>query len=166
MRAAKKFIRLNTSKEQEVIIKPFTIEHLDAVYELANELDYIAPNTRMMYYLFATLYSQYSYIALYNNEVVGYLLTMSKQNGDVLWFHQIGVSNKLTRKGIASKLLKSVMDDVRKDAIMECQLAIKSGNLGSERLASGFGFSFSHYDENIKMNIHTVCQKIALKKMA
>ncbi len=136
-------------------IEHLELRHLDAVIMLAGaSSDFLAPNTRMIYYLGCTLYAPYSLIALDGDAPVGYLFAMPEVDAGYVWLHQIAVHPQNRREGVASQLLKRfegiVAADPRFDLV---RCAIKTVNVASKGLFRRHGFRFARLEPYVDMEI-------------
>lgn len=92
------------------------LKYLEDIKNIADNSQFIQPNNHMMYYLCCTIFSNYSFVALKNNEVIGYLFCFTDSQNEYVWIHQISVIENEQGRKIASRLLKTLGDKLIKES--------------------------------------------------
>jgi ribosomal protein S18 acetylase RimI-like enzyme len=131
------------------------LSHLESIVNLAKEASFIVPNTKMIYYLCCTVFSEYSFIATIDNKVCGYLYTMPDWENNFVWLHQIVVDKKCSRSGIGQGLINEFENYIKKKnhfSFFRC--AIKSINDPSKQLVTKFGYQFIGLDSYMDMELY------------
>jgi hypothetical protein len=70
------------------------INHLEDIKRIANDSSFIQANNHMIYYLCCTTFSNYSFVAKKNNEIIGFLFCFNDSSNEYVWIHQVAVVQK------------------------------------------------------------------------
>jgi len=86
-----------------------------------------------------------------NNELLGYLLTAkswSQEGGGVVcWIEEIYIENDHRGKGIGTKMLRYVLENIVAERF---RLEVEPENLGAVKLYKSLGFEFMDYNSMVK----------------
>ena len=134
-----------------IIYKNFELKYLDDLHKLSiSNNDILKPNTKMVYFIIGNYFSDTSFIALNNNKIVGFLVSLKKETK--IWLHQIAVDKNFRKKGIASKLL-NMLEEKLVDATIE--FSVKENNSNAIRLYESIGYKKIKYNEQIDQIIYS-----------
>jgi ribosomal-protein-alanine N-acetyltransferase len=98
-------------------------------------------------------------VAVYENEVVGYICASSViDEGHIL---NIAVTPDLRRRGIASTMLEKVIDELKKKGCKSIYLEVRASNTNAIRFYENFGF----VSVGIRKNYYTLPKEDAVVMM-
>ena len=131
--------------------KNFDLKYLEELHELScSNNDVLKPNTKMLYFIIGNYFSNISYIALDGAKMVGFLVAFQQE--DKVWMHQIAVDKNYRNKGIASKLINRLEDNLSNITI---EFSVKEDNLNAIRLYESIGYSKLQYNSQIDQIIYS-----------
>lgn len=129
--------------------------YLERVVALANRAEYIVPNSVMIYWLGCNVFTKFSFVAQYNNEVIGFLFAMPEDSTESVWLHQLFVEKKYQRKGVAYELVERLYSAIEQcSTIKRIRCAIKPDNIPSLTFAKQQEFDKSYRDDSLNMDIY------------
>lgn len=139
----------------EIKIINTNLKYLESVHQLANNSSFIVPNSKMIYYLCCTVFSEYSFVAINNNILVGYLFAMPDWENQLIWLHQMSIDKKYTNRGIGSEIFKKFESIVKtKHHFRFLRCAIRTDNIPSKKIALKFGYHLLNHDIQLDMDIY------------
>jgi hypothetical protein len=123
-----------------ITIENVRLEYLTDIENIANNSnEYMVPNNHMIYYLCCTVFSKYSFVAIKNNIVIGYLFAFANSQEEFIWIHQLAVikgeQKKICTGYLIKKLAKVLMDE---NKIKTLRFIIRKDNGPSYNIASNF----------------------------
>lgn len=84
----------------------------------------------------------------YNDGYKGVNWSVQAQDSELLVIHALGVHPEYTGKGIAKKMVRTVIEAARENGIKTIRLDVLEGNLPAEKAYTGLGFV---YRDTLKM---------------
>lgn len=131
-------------------ITPYKEKYLNELKLLADKnKDVLKPNTKMLYFVVARLFSKVSYVAILNNNVIGFIISF--KNGNHIWLHQLAVDKNHRGKGIAKTLLREL-----ETAAAQCtiEFSVKKDNYTAIALYEKLGYEKSSFHSEIEQIIY------------
>ena len=131
------------------------LEHLDEIVQLANDAEFIVPNTRMIYWMCCSIFSNFSFIAIEEDEIIGLLFALPDPNDNSLWVHQLFVKKEYQRQKVAERLSER-LDHlvVEGGGISSLRCAVKPNNLPSKSFVEKRDFILQKLDSHMDMYIY------------
>lgn len=132
-------------------IIPYSEKYLNDLKLLADKnKDVLKPNTKMLYFIVARLFSEVSFIAILNNKVIGFVISF--KNGNQVWLHQLAVDKKYRGNGIAKALLLKL-----ETAVINCaiEFSVKEDNYAAIALYQNLGYEKTSLHAEIEQVIYT-----------
>jgi ribosomal protein S18 acetylase RimI-like enzyme len=131
-------------------ILPYSNKYLNEVKALAdNNNDVLKPNTKMLYFIVARLFTNISYVALVNNDVIGFIVSF--KNGNRIWLHQLAVDKEFRGKGIGNSLITKI-ESVSNDC--EIEFSVKENNHKAIKLYEKLGYEKDQFNAEIEQIIY------------
>jgi len=133
-------------------IVPYTEHYLNAVKALSDQnKDVLKPNTKMLYYIVARLFSKVSYVAIQNDVVIGFVVSFKNDNR--IWLHQLAVDRAHRGKGIAKALIHKLE---QASAGCTIEFSVKEDNHAAIALYENLGYK--------KASLHTEIDQVIYAK--
>ena len=123
------------------LIKPHKSEIKDIVYDFT--LSYDLPNETIC--IIADKYAKYAEFiaAYYNQEIAGYIAYYRNDfSSRIAYITMIVVKERYKKKGIATLMLKYVINDCAKNSFNTIRLEVNNENKSAISLYEKFGFKF------------------------
>lgn len=135
-------------------IIPFSEEYVSKLKSLSDKnKDVLKPNTKMLYFIVARLFTKVSFIALEGLEVVGFIVSF--QDGKRIWLHQLAVDKKYRGQGIAKSLIRQ-LEYVSTNCTIE--FSVKEDNYSAIALYEKLGYTKNAYNPEIdQIMYHKKC---------
>ena len=153
------------------------LEYLTDIENIAiNSSTYMVPNNHMIYYLCCTVFTKYSFIAIKNNTVIGYLFAFADSQQRFIWIHQLAVIKEEQRKIYTGHLVKKLIEVViDENKINLLRFAVRKDNKQSYNIATNsyrkniFGVEYESkslgVDKTISTNFDMEIFEIELKSL-
>lgn len=132
-------------------ILPYSDIYLNEVKSLADKNnDVLKPNTKMLYFIVARLFTNISFVALVNNNVVGFIISF--QNDNRIWLHQLAVDKEFRSKGIGKSLIQKLEIAAGNSKI---EFSVKENNYKAIKLYEKLGYEKDKLNTEIEQIIYT-----------
>ncbi len=131
-------------------ITPYKEKYLNELKLLADKnKDVLKPNTKMLYFVVARLFSKVSFVAILNSQVVGFVVSF--KNANRIWLHQLAVDKNHRGKGIAKALLWEL-----EAAAANCtiEFSVKKDNYAAISLYENLGYQRTSFHSEIEQIIY------------
>jgi len=133
-----------------ISILPYSDNYLNEVKSLADKNDdVLKPNTKMLYFIVARLFTNISYVALVNNSVVGFIVSF--QNDNSIWLHQLAVDKEFRGNGIGKLLIQHL-----ELAANNCKIefSVKENNHKAIKLYEKLGYKRDELNNEIEQIVY------------
>ncbi len=132
-----------------MIIEKMTYEHLHRVLEIEQD-SFTHPWNEEAFLSEIKKENSHCYVALQNNEVIGYaVMTTVLDEGDLLL---ISVEKSHRRKGVANALFSKFCDIAKENKLSFITLEVRASNLGAKALYEKLGFEYVSVRKNYYSN--------------
>jgi hypothetical protein len=121
-------------------IENVNLEYLEEIEEIAKKsVPYMVANNHMIYYLCCTAFSKYSFVAIKDNKVIGYIFAFSDSYQKYIWIHQLAVIKEEQNRICTGYLIRNLAEVlIKENKIITLRFAIRKDNEASYRIAANF----------------------------
>ncbi len=134
-----------------MIIRNFNETDIQQAVNLLNDCrPYVFAHNEYLYWMLAEYYNSTSFVCYDSGSVIGFVSGLLSADKSTVFVWQLCIHPNYRRKGIANRLLKSVLDVVVANNIQSIQLSMAQENAASYKLFEGFSGENSLTMEHVR----------------
>ncbi len=150
-----------------MIIRSFNEKDIQSVVELLQSCrPFVFPHDEYLYWVLTEYYPSTSFVCEDSGCIVGFVSGLQSVEQSTIFVWQICIHPAHRRKGLGSRLLKSLFDRIVEDNLDNMQLSITKENLSSYQLFENFAAEHSLTMELLKTvhvsgsseNVYRICR--------
>ena len=156
-------ISLTNNQQNCYEFRPMLSSDIDYVHALENEI-FVSPWSKHSFEVEVQLPFSHSYVVQDNNKIIAYIVSWVVE--DELHITNVAVHSQYRRRGIASWLLKYMIDVAMKSTCKQIDLEVRKSNEEAIRLYQRFGFQVIGVRKNYYTSEHEDALVMNLKLSA